>query len=132
MLLASQYLSQFKTWEMDFTEPLLTWFIHKVPNVTAKEVESIGLSVIGASMADRVKTQDVHQCLQDARRARPLHARHTFLCSEAGEGAGAALARAFRSRVRRVRCGIISRLASPSGTSSVASGLARGVNEFVD
>jgi DNA phosphorothioation-dependent restriction protein DptH len=69
-LLASQYLSHFKTREMDYTEPLLTWFIHKVPNVTARELEAIGLTGVGTSLVERVKTHEVHHCL-----LRPLTSR---------------------------------------------------------
>lgn len=63
VLLASQYLSHFRTRETDYTEPLLTWFLHKVPNVTARELDAIGLTNAGPSVVERVKTQDVHQCL---------------------------------------------------------------------
>ena len=63
VLLASQFLSHFKTREIDYSEPLLTWFIHKVPNVTTRELQSIGLSGPVASVVDRVKTLDVHHCL---------------------------------------------------------------------
>ena len=48
---------------MDYTEPLLTWFVHKVPNVTRKELQSIGLSTVSPSIIERVKSQEVHQCL---------------------------------------------------------------------
>ena len=44
-------------------EPLLTWFVHKVPNVTARELESIGLSKVAASTVEKVKALDVHECL---------------------------------------------------------------------
>ena len=63
VLLASQFLSHFKTREMDYTEPLLTWFVHKVPNVTARELQAIGLSRVSPSIVERVKSLDVHQCL---------------------------------------------------------------------
>lgn len=63
VLLASQFLSHFRTREMDYTEPLLTWFVHKVPNVTSKELQSIGLSKIASSTVERVKSLEVHQCL---------------------------------------------------------------------
>ena len=63
VLLASQFLSHFKTRETDYTEPLLTWFVHKVPNVTAKELQSIGLSKVAPSTIERVKSLEVHQCL---------------------------------------------------------------------
>jgi hypothetical protein len=63
VLLASQYLSHFRTRETDYSEPLLTWFLHKVPNVTARELDAIGLNAVGPSVVERVKAQDVHQCL---------------------------------------------------------------------
>ena len=63
VLLASQFLSHFKTRETNYSQPLLTWFIHKVPNVTPRELESIGLSRVASSIVERVKSLDVHQCL---------------------------------------------------------------------
>ena len=63
VLLASQFLSHFRTRELDYSEPLLTWFIHKVPNVTPRELQSIGLSRVAPSTVDTVKSLDVHQCL---------------------------------------------------------------------
>ena len=63
VLLASQYLSHFRTRETDYAEPLLTWFVHKVPNVTARELESIGLSKVAAATVEKVKALDVHECL---------------------------------------------------------------------
>ena len=63
VLLASQFLSHFKTRETDYSQPLLTWFIHKVPNVTPRELESIGLNRVPSSMVDKVKSLDVHHCL---------------------------------------------------------------------
>ena len=62
VLLASQFLSHFKTRETDYTEPLLTWFIHKVPNVTQKELQSIGLNRVASSTVEAVKSLDVHHC----------------------------------------------------------------------
>ena len=63
VVLASQFLSHFRTRDMDYTEPLLTWFVHKVPNVTARELQSIGLSRVTPSIIDRVKSLEVHECL---------------------------------------------------------------------
>ena len=63
VLLASQYLSHFRTRDTDYSEPLLTWFVHKVPNVTSRELESIGLSKVASSTVEKVKTLDIHQCL---------------------------------------------------------------------
>lgn len=63
VLLASQYLSHFRTRETDYSEPLLTWFVHKVPNVTPKELQSIGLNRVADSTVETVKALDVHHCL---------------------------------------------------------------------
>ena len=63
VLLASQFLSHFKTRETDYSQPLLTWFIHKVPNVTPRHLESIGLNRVPSSMVDKVKSLEVHHCL---------------------------------------------------------------------
>ena len=35
-------LTHFKTSHENYLEPLLSWFVHKVPNVTVKELEGIG------------------------------------------------------------------------------------------
>ena len=63
VLLASQFLSHFRTRDTDYSEPLLTWFVHKVPNVTPRELESIGLSKVAPSTVERVKALDIHECL---------------------------------------------------------------------
>ena len=63
VLLASQFLSHFRRRDTDYSEPLLTWFVHKVPNVTPRELESIGLSKVAPSTVERVKALDVHECL---------------------------------------------------------------------
>ncbi len=63
VILASQYLRHFKVNATDYREPLLTWFIHKVPNVTPAELSSLGLTGGAADLAERVKSLKVHQCL---------------------------------------------------------------------
>lgn len=63
VLLASQYLSHFRTQHENYVEPLLTWFVHKVPNITVKELESIGLTNVDVGMVERVKMQACHECL---------------------------------------------------------------------
>ena len=62
VVLASQFLSHFRTRETDYAEPLLTWFIHKVPNVTSRELQSIGLNQVVSSTVASVKSLDVHHC----------------------------------------------------------------------
>lgn len=63
IILASQYLRHFKVNATDYREPLLTWFVHKVPNVTAAELAALGLTQNLAEMAERVKTLPNHHCL---------------------------------------------------------------------
>lgn len=63
VILASQYLRHFKVNATDYREPLLSWFIHKVPNVTPAELSALGLTGGAAEMAERVKSLQVHQCL---------------------------------------------------------------------
>lgn len=63
VILASQYLRHFKAGATDYREPLLTWFIHKVPSVTPPDLAALGLGPAAAEMAERVKTLGNHQCL---------------------------------------------------------------------
>ena len=55
VVLASQYLSHFKTKHENYAENLLSWFIHKVPNVKTAELNAIGLSSASTEMANRIK-----------------------------------------------------------------------------
>lgn len=63
VILASQYLRHFKVNATDYREPLLTWFVHKVPNVTAAELSALGLAGAAGEIAERVKGLGNHQCL---------------------------------------------------------------------
>jgi DNA phosphorothioation-dependent restriction protein DptH len=63
IILASQYLRHFKQGGTDYREPLLTWFIHKVPNVTPAELSALGLTGPVGELAERVKSLQNHQCL---------------------------------------------------------------------
>lgn len=65
VILASQYLSHFKTGAMDYREPLLTWFLHKVPNLRSQELGALGLTDAAAlqHIAERIKTLGLHECL---------------------------------------------------------------------
>ena len=64
VILASQYLRHFKAGATDYREPLLTWFIHKVPNVTPQELGALGLPAeLVVPLAERVKTLAKHHCL---------------------------------------------------------------------
>jgi hypothetical protein len=63
VILASQYLRHFKVNATDYREPLLTWFVHKVPNVTPAELSALGLAATAAELAERVKELPNHHCL---------------------------------------------------------------------
>lgn len=65
VILASQYLSHFKAGATDYREMLLTWFLHKVPNVSAKDLAPLGLNDATAlqQVAERIKTLGLHECL---------------------------------------------------------------------
>jgi DNA phosphorothioation-dependent restriction protein DptH len=63
VILASQYLSHFKTQHENYLEPLLTWLVHKVPNVTIKELEALGLANVDSSTVDRIKSLACHECM---------------------------------------------------------------------
>jgi hypothetical protein len=42
---------------------LLTWFIHKVPNVTANELSALGFTSDLIQLSEQVKTLPNHHCL---------------------------------------------------------------------
>jgi len=62
VILASQYLRHFKVGATDYREPLLTWLIHKVPNVTPQELGALGLTANLPQLAERVKSLGLHDC----------------------------------------------------------------------
>ena len=63
MILASQYLDHFRKDSVNYGQPLLTWFIHKVPSVTVKELQQLGLPNASAEVALKIPTLKVHQAL---------------------------------------------------------------------
>lgn len=63
VILASQYLRHFKVNATDYREPLLTWFIHKVPSILPAELQALGLGAGAGELAERVKALGNHQCL---------------------------------------------------------------------
>lgn len=60
VILASQYLSHFKTRNKNYGEPLLTWIIHKVPQAKESELKSLGIVGANADMARKISTLPVH------------------------------------------------------------------------
>jgi hypothetical protein len=63
VILSSQYLSHFKVGGMDYKQPLLTWFLHKVPAITATELAAIGIASGAVDLADGIKSLPVHHCV---------------------------------------------------------------------
>jgi DNA phosphorothioation-dependent restriction protein DptH len=63
ILLSSQYMSHFKKSGTNYMEPLLTWFVHKVPNVTIRELSALGLSNIDDQIVNKIKNLECHYCL---------------------------------------------------------------------
>lgn len=65
VILASQYLSHFKAGATDYREPLLTWFLHKVPNLKPQELSALGLSEQSSlqQISERIKSLNVHECM---------------------------------------------------------------------
>jgi len=61
VMLSSQYLSHFDSNNVNYKEPLRTWFIHKVPQVKQRELQSIGVPAATAEDAARVSSLEPHQ-----------------------------------------------------------------------
>lgn len=63
VVLASQFLSHFKVGPTNYGQPLLTWFIHKVPAVTKQELVTLGIVAANENMASKIPTLELHQAL---------------------------------------------------------------------
>jgi len=61
VILASQYLSHFKTKGTNYGEPLLTWIIHKVPSVKVSELIALGIPQADESAAKSIANLPIHQ-----------------------------------------------------------------------
>lgn len=66
VILASQYLSHFRTSGANYGEPLLTWFIHKVPSVSLRELEQLGLTGVPQGAATQIPGLKVHEALYNS------------------------------------------------------------------
>ncbi len=61
VLLSSQFLSHFvPSGGKNYAEPLLTWFIHQVPNVSISDLRNIGFPGVVADDATRISNLAVH------------------------------------------------------------------------
>lgn len=63
VVLASQFLSHFRTGAVNYGQPLSSWLIHKVPSVTNKELEQLGLRSLAPGVAARITTLGKHEAL---------------------------------------------------------------------
>lgn len=61
VILATQYLSHYKTSENNYGQPLLTWFIHKVPSVTLKDLSAIGLKTNDQQVPNQIMALRPHE-----------------------------------------------------------------------
>lgn len=62
VILSSQYLSHFRQGGYDYTQPLRTWFIHRVPALDPKELKSLGITQATDQTTQRINEQHLHQC----------------------------------------------------------------------
>jgi hypothetical protein len=65
-ILASQYLSHFKTKYKNYVEPLSSWVIHKVPNVKVQELSQIGLSTADEATVAQISNLEVHEAIYES------------------------------------------------------------------
>lgn len=63
VVLASQYPSHFSTKHENYAEALRSWFIHKVPDISVKQLQAMGFPQVNKDVAERVKELEVHECL---------------------------------------------------------------------
>lgn len=63
VILASQYLTHFKQGQEDYAQPLLTWFVHKVPSISQKDLLMLGLPNKTEVMLQKIPKLEVHQAL---------------------------------------------------------------------
>jgi hypothetical protein len=65
-ILASQYLSHFKTSANNYGEPLKTWVIHKVPSVKLQELTQLGLNKATDVTVTTISNLKVHEALYES------------------------------------------------------------------
>jgi len=63
VILSSQYLSHFKVGQTNYGQPLLTWFIHKVPAVTRQQLVALGVPSASDDMASSIARLRLHEAL---------------------------------------------------------------------
>ncbi|MHA7178339.1 ATP-binding protein [Arthrobacter sp. Sr24] len=63
IMLASQYLSHFREGKVNHGQPLRTWFIHKVPSVSLRELEALGMPGLQENVVKRIPDLGLHEVL---------------------------------------------------------------------
>jgi hypothetical protein len=59
--LSSQFLSHFREGRFDYKEPLKTWFIHKVPNISRQELNALGIPGANDAVARQIQLLGIHE-----------------------------------------------------------------------
>lgn len=60
VVLSSQYLSHFMTSDLNYAQPLRTWFIHRVPTVSKKSLNDLGITSATNEDATRIADLGIH------------------------------------------------------------------------
>ena len=63
VILSSQYLDHFNKTAMDYAQPLRTWFVHRVPRITKRELEQLGMKNATDQIARQIPSLSIHQNL---------------------------------------------------------------------
>ena len=54
VILSSQYLSHFRQRNIDYSENLLTWFIHKIGQLSKNDLKNIGIIEVNEDMVENI------------------------------------------------------------------------------
>jgi len=63
VILSSQFLSHFKNSDVDYRQPLLTWFIHKVPALRVQELRDLGITNANDGLVSEIQNLPVSSSL---------------------------------------------------------------------
>lgn len=76
VILSSQYLSHFKLGGVNWSQPLRTWCIHKVPDITSQDLSKLGFGDGAAELAAQVpELENLHSLFK----CDPDHAKGIFI-----------------------------------------------------
>ncbi|MGI9392885.1 MAG: ATP-binding protein, partial [Parvibaculales bacterium] len=63
VILSSQYPSHFKTQNVNYAQNLRSWFIHQIPDISVKALQSMGFTHVDEQTVEKVKALKCHECL---------------------------------------------------------------------